>query len=125
MNNVPFSVLMAGYAGPMGENIVRGTKHDSGKPKVELVDPDFIEGVASVLTFGAEKYAAHNWRNGISTSRLIGAAYRHLGAFNKGEDLDPESGLPHVYHAACCLQFLGWMMQNKPEFDDRWKDGDK
>lgn len=98
-----------------------GTKHDQDKPRIELVDPEFIEGVASVLTFGARKYAAHNWRSGIDASRLIGAAYRHLGAFNKGEDLDPESGQSHLFHAACCLQFLSWTLKHKPEHDDRYK----
>lgn len=98
-----------------------GTKHDQDKPRIELVDPEFIEGVAEVLTFGARKYAAHNWRSGIDASRLIGAAYRHLGAFNKGEDLDSESGLSHILHAACCLQFLHWTLTHKPEHDDRYK----
>ena len=86
-----------------------------------LLDADFLEGVANVLTFGAEKYAPHNWRGGIQQSRLIAAAYRHLGAFNKGEDLDPESGINHLLHASCCLMFAHWMIKNRPDLDDRYK----
>jgi hypothetical protein len=67
------------------------------------------------------KTGAHNWRNGINTSRLIAAAYRHLGAINRGEDIDPESGLDHAAHLGCCVQFLDWTLHNKPELDDRWK----
>lgn len=98
-----------------------GVKFDQDKPRYDLLDPEFLEGVAQVLTFGARKYDAHNWRNGLSTSRLIAASYRHLTALNKGEDIDPETGLSHAYHMACNAQFLAWMIKNKPELDDRWK----
>ena len=101
--------------------MTEGLKYDKDKPRMDLLDPDYLEGVAGVLTFGARKYAAHNWRNGIDVSRLIAASYRHLGAINRGEDIDPESGLPHVHHLGCCTQFLSWMLANKPEHDDRWK----
>lgn len=98
-----------------------GVKYDSEKPRLDLIDSDFLVGLAKVLTFGAKKYAAHNWRGGISYSRLVGAAYRHLGAINTGEDNDPESGLPHVYHLACCVMFLSWMMQHRKDLDDRFR----
>ena len=98
-----------------------GLKYDSEKPRMDLLDSGFLEDVAKVLTFGANKYAAHNWRGGINYSRLIGAAYRHLGAINRGEDIDPESGLPHSAHLGCCVMFLNWMMANKPNLDDRYK----
>lgn len=100
---------------------VGGVKFDQDKPRMDLLDTGFLEDVASVLGFGAKKYAAHNWRNGISYSRLIGAAMRHLGAINRGEDLDPESGLPHTAHLGCCIMFLNWMMKERTDLDDRWK----
>jgi len=98
-----------------------GLKYDQEKPRMDLLDPEFLEGLANVLTFGAQKYAAHNWRSGIALSRCIAAALRHLGAFNRGEDVDPESGYSHLYHAACCLMFIAWTVNHKPEFDDRYK----
>lgn len=98
-----------------------GLKYDQEKPRMDLLDPEFLEGVARVLTFGARKYAVQNWRNGISTSRNIAAALRHISAFNRGEDIDPESGYSHLYHAACCLMFTAWTVNHKPEFDDRYK----
>ncbi len=99
----------------------KGLKYDTDKPPMALLDPAFLEGVAGVLGFGANKYAAHNWRNGIAYSRLISAAYRHLGAINRGEDVDPESGLSHSYHLGCCTMFLASMMKTRPDLDDRWK----
>lgn len=99
---------------------IAGLKYDQDKSRMDLLDTSFLLGVADVLTFGAKKYAAHNWRKGIAQSRLIGAAYRHLSAYNNGEDNDPESNINHLYHAACCLMFATWMLKNKPELDDRY-----
>lgn len=99
-----------------------GLKYDSEKVRVELLDTEWLEGVGQVLTFGAKKYAEHNWRGGISYSRLIGACLRHLFAILRGEDVDSESGLPHSAHASCCLMFLYWMMKHRKDLDDRWKD---
>ncbi len=99
-----------------------GVKHDSDKDPVELLDPLALEGIAKVLAFGAKKYAKHNWRGGLSYTRLIGAALRHTFALLKGEDVDPESGLPHVDHLGCCWMFLSNQMKTRPDMDDRWKE---
>ena len=99
----------------------KGTKFDTDKPPMHLLDRYALEEIAKVLAFGAQKYAAHNWRNGIETSRLISAALRHLMAYNDGEDLDPETGLSHLAHAGCCVIFALWMKKHHPELDDRWK----
>lgn len=97
-----------------------GLKFDFDKPRMDLIDPLFLEDVAKVLSFGAYKYAAHNWRKGLEASRLIAAAYRHLNAINKGEDIDQESGLPHTAHLGCCVMMLHWMLTYRPDKDDRW-----
>lgn len=104
-----------------GVTSATGVKHDSGKPMLDLLDPLALEGLAAVLTFGAKKYAAHNWRGGISYSRLIAALLRHLFAIGRGEDLDKESGLPHIDHVGCCWMFLSNMMKTRKDLDDRFK----
>jgi len=81
-------------------------KHDDGKPSLELLPPVAIEMVGRVLRHGAEKYAADNWRRVDDRRRYLGAALRHLFAWAKGEDVDPDSGLPHLAHAACSVLFL-------------------
>jgi hypothetical protein len=105
--------------------VIEGTKHDQGKARMSLLDTSWLLGVAEVLTFGEKKYAANNWRKGISVSRLMDAAARHQAAFNDGEDLDPESGKGHLYHASCCLMFASWMIKNRPDLDDRYKSSSK
>jgi hypothetical protein len=96
-----------------------GTKYDAGKPRMDLLVPEADELTAMVLGFGAGKYGPFNWMNGIAYSRLHAALRRHLGSWAKGEDRDPESGLPHLAHARCCLDFLIWMSINREDLDDR------
>jgi hypothetical protein len=99
-----------------------GTKYDEGKPDMSLLSSVAIEEVAKVMTFGKRKYAAHNWRKGISYSRCIAAALRHIFAYLRGEDIDPESGLSHLGHAICCLMFLlEFILTGRTDLDDRYK----
>ncbi len=98
-----------------------GTKHDQNKLRMDLIDAKAMEGLAAVLTFGAQKYAAHNWRNGISYSRVLAALLRHVSAIQRGEYVDPESGLPHIDHVGCCWMFLSNFMKTRPDLDDLWK----
>lgn len=98
-----------------------GTKHDAGKPMMSLLSSKWLLGVAAVLTFGAKKYASHNWRKGLWNSKLMDAAGRHIAAFNDGEDVDPESGLSHLLHASCCLMFAYELSLTRPDLDDRYK----
>lgn len=85
-------------------------KFDSKKNRVELIEPDFIFGVGSILTFGAEKYEAHNWKKATpdDIERIKGSLLRHTLAYLNGELVDPESGLSHLYHAGCNLMFLDY-----------------
>jgi hypothetical protein len=95
-----------------------GTKHDQDKPMLNLLDAQALEGLAAVLTFGAKKYAADNWRGGISNSRLIASLLRHLFAIMRGEYIDPESGLPHIDHVGCNWMFLSNNLKNRPDLND-------
>ena len=98
-----------------------GKKHDTGKPPISLLDRDFLEGTAQVMRFGAEKYGRHNWCKGLSHTRLADAAMRHLIAWAGGEDIDPESGLPHIDHAAASINMLKGNQRLHPGMDDRYR----
>lgn len=100
-------------------------KFDSGKPQMGLISSKFLKGLAQVLTFGAKKYAAHNWRKGFTWSRPYDALQRHLNDFNDGHDLDEETGLPLLYHAACELMFLAELYEVRKDLDDRYKNEDE
>ena len=81
-------------------------KFDAGKVGLDLLPAEALEEVARVLDHGAARYGAHNWREGMSWTRLIGAALRHTFAIMRGEDRDPETRLLHSAHAVAGLLFL-------------------
>lgn len=83
-----------------------GVKFDAGKARVDLVPGEFIFAVASVLTYGAIKYDDWNWAKGMRKGRIMAALGRHWIAYMVGEEVDPESGLPHTWHMATCLAML-------------------
>jgi hypothetical protein len=84
-----------------------GRKFDGGKPQYGLLPPLALRATVDVLTFGAEKYEPDNWqRVPDSKRRYFDALQRHLWQWKEGEQIDQESGLPHLAHAMCCLMFL-------------------
>jgi hypothetical protein len=90
--------------------MTEGKKYDSGKPRWSLLPKGAVASIVDVLEFGAKKYAENNWQlvpDG--KTRYYDAAMRHLEAWHNGELNDPETGLPHLAHAGCCLMFLGWL----------------
>lgn len=97
-----------------------GKKDDREKTRLDLISPWAMEGLGQVLTYGARKYDDNNWRKGMKWSRLIGAAKRHLAEFEKGVDIDPESGMPHIDHAMACIHFLSEYQKLTNGTDDRW-----
>ena len=98
-----------------------GLHYDKGKPRVDLLDPDFLLAVGNVLEYGCHKYDDHNWRGGIPISKLVGSCLRHILSINRGEDIDSESGLPHTAHLGCDSMFLHWTLKYRPDLDDRYK----
>lgn len=81
-------------------------KADAGKPRPTLVPVSLIEAVTAVRMYGNEKYHdPENWRQ-VEPQRYQDALYRHWLSYLKGEQCDPESGLPHLWHLACNAAFL-------------------
>jgi len=95
-------------------------KFDSGKPDWTLVPFEALEEMVAVLEFGAKKYARWNWAldGGFKWSRVLASCLRHVFAFMRGEDKDPESGLSHIAHAQCNLLFMAYYLRNKDSNKD-------
>jgi|TARA_B100001094_G_scaffold123268_1_gene119020 hypothetical protein len=88
------------------KEIMDGKKYDEEKAKLYLLPPKSILEVGKVLTYGADKYDAENWRKVDDLqNRYTSAALRHIFAHIDGEADDPETGLSHLAHAMCCLLF--------------------
>lgn len=96
-----------------------GKRYNKGKLRYDLVPARAQEEYVRVLTKGSEKYAARNWERGMSWSGIMASLKRHIAEWEKGEDFDEETGLPHIAHAMCNAAFLVEFMHTHPEFDDR------
>ena len=67
------------------------------KPRWDLLPIEELAGVVDVYTAGAAKYGENRWQtlpNGVN--RYMGAFFRHLTAYKRGEQFDPEDGCLHL-----------------------------
>jgi hypothetical protein len=85
---------------------LEGVKYDKDKPRLDLIPPELLLRMGEVLGHGASKYGERNWEAGMLWGRVYGATLRHLMAWASGEEKDPETGLPHLAHAATNIAFL-------------------
>lgn len=125
----------------MTENI-NPKQHDADtRLPVGLCPPILTIRVAAVLRWGANKVGRWrwNWRdNPIQLTTYLDAIERHLIAVRAGEELDDETGEPHLAHiAANCgiildAQLAGTLVDDRPknnpsvagilkEYSDRFK----
>lgn len=81
---------------------VAAHKDDQEKDRWDLLQWNAVHEVVRVCTYGSKKYSDNNWKRGggLSNQRLLSACMRHIFQWFKGEQVDPESGLPHLAHAA-------------------------
>jgi hypothetical protein len=89
-------------------------KQDTGKPQLTLVPSGIIKAVEKVRRYGNEKYHdTQNWKQ-VESQRFWDATVRHIvAAWDDYTAIDPESGLPHIYHAMCNLAFLAERMEQE------------
>ena len=77
------------------------------KTQLQLLPSAFNKATADALAYGASKYGPWNWRaTRVQTMTYVGAIRRHLDRFLEGEDIDPESGVPHLGHIAASVAIL-------------------
>ena len=100
----------------MGYEIIEDeqeAKADSGKPRPSLVPPALIDGVMRIREFGTARYGdPNNWRK-VDADRYHDALLRHiLAMWEDWGAVDPDSGMPHLWHAACNIAFLMQYMED-------------
>lgn len=96
-----------------------GGEKGSKEERFELLPWDQLGKLAKHYAAGAEKYAANNWRKGYDWSLSYGALQRHLAAFWSGEEIDEETGSPHLAAAAFHCFALMLFMDEHRDLDDR------
>lgn len=96
-----------------------GLRFNSDKPRYDLLHPVSQEGIVGVLTAGSHKYAERNWELGMDWTTVLASMKRHIAAFERGEDYDPETGLLHIDHVQCNAHFLSAYYKIYPQGDNR------
>jgi len=96
-----------------------GARYNSGKADFSLIPLSTLEDEARVWEYGTKKYNAWNWAKGMPWSVPYACAMRHLSAWQRGEEIDPESNLPHLAHVMCNIRMLILYAKTYPEGDDR------
>lgn len=113
---------------------VPGFKLDEGKCRLELVPPEVLFALGTILGEACKeggKYPEYNWAAGMKWSRCFGAMMRHMWAWWGGRAptpqsflfgcLDPETKHSHLWHALACLAFLVAYEERAVGTDDRYK----
>lgn len=69
---------------------------------------------------GAIKYGSMNYRvAGVRSSIYYDALSRHMDAWWEGQEIDPDSNLPHLWKAMACITILIDAVENDKLNDDR------
>ena len=108
----------------MTESMLKSTnpKDALGIQKVPLSLIPLSSQIPTALAHleGALKYNPWNWREkGIAASVYIDATLRHILKWYHGEQLDSDSGIHHLGHAAACLNILMDAQFHDSLIDDR------
>lgn len=101
------------------------------KAPLSVIPAPALHALGLAMMEGALKYGRHNYRDaGIRYSVYYDAIQRHMSAWWEGEDIDPDSGLPHVVKAmaCCCILFDAMVRENgnddrPPKSPDGWMNG--
>ncbi len=95
-----------------------GAKREkNNKQPYDLVPfQEITDAYVRVAEFGAIKYAPWNWSLGLARVQLCCSMLRHIFAYVRGEDCDPESGLLHTDHilwnAAALSHNVHWDLED-------------
>jgi hypothetical protein len=119
------------YEKPIVDDTAGGLRYNDGKTRWDLVDFESLEPMVQVLMYGANKYTtynpdgsvkssgANNWKKGLKVLSIFSSMLRHTFSLMRGENNDPESGLPHIGHIQCNALFIAYMLKKRKDLDDR------
>jgi hypothetical protein len=108
---------------------VRANASHGGNPKdaigaskapLSTLEPQVVHEMALAMFEGECKY----WRHNYIASRVRAMVYadahdRHMSDWKSGQDIDPDSGLPHLMKAAACLHIIRAAEIHGSLIDDR------
>lgn len=96
-----------------------GARKGSKLARFDLIPTGPLTQLAEHYGRGSKKYEDRNWEKGYDWKYSYSALQRHANAFWGGEDIDEETGSPHIIAVAWHALALAEFMQTHPELDDR------
>lgn len=98
------------------------SKDVKGKYAIGGFPLDILEILNKPLQNGLRKgYKEHDWMNGLDYNTLYEAGMRHLQKWNKGETIDPDGNIPHIYAVAWNFSVAALnYYYGRDNLDNRW-----
>lgn len=104
----------------------------TGKPRLELISPFFLDRTGEWLRLGAEKYEDRNWEKGMPFSRVTASMLRHCNQWLAGDDTEDHLAAVAVnamflmhYQEMIKRGRLGIKWCDMPDFSDKYKQADE
>lgn len=114
---------------PNSEEKGSGARYNTGKTSFHFIPLHLLAGATRVFqkatTRPVNPYPKWNWAKGMQWSVPYDCALRHLDAWYRGEERDPDTGESHLAHAMCNLLMLIHYADTYTEGDDRPRDAFK
>jgi hypothetical protein len=100
-----------------------GTRLNKGKLRWQNVPLWMFEEVIRAGQFGERKYGTYNFLKGLKVNECLDSMKRHASEFENPNkpDIDSESGVHHLGCVAWNAIVALYMVQNRPDLDDRYK----
>lgn len=102
-----------------------GGRKAGNDERYDLIPTEPLRLLARHYGVGAKKYDDDNWRKGYDWRSSYAALSRHLNQFWAGEDIDAETGTPHIIAVAWHAFTLAEFSETHPGFDTRLKTVDQ
>ena len=99
-------------------------RYNKGKLRWRNIPHFMLKGLVEVGQYGEEKYEeSWNFLKGQSVSAVMESLMRHFEQLESPfeSDFDKESKKNHAYHIAWNALYIAYILEHKPEFDDRYK----
>ena len=92
----------------------KALRYNEGKPQWSLIDFDSLEPMVRVLEYWMKKYTVwdvtwrDNWKKPMDRKKILDSMMRHQIALMAGEEIDQESGKPHIGHIMANAMFYSY-----------------
>lgn len=97
-------------------------RFNTGKIDLSYCVPETMAAISIVFMRNSQnyggKYPDNNWRECAPMSQYMSSLGRHKAYLESGQEIDEETGLPHLWLMAANLQMAIYMMIHHPEKND-------